>query len=192
MKRIGILGGTFNPIHIGHLAMGQVALERLKLDKVIFVPSCVPPHKTIKNLASAQDRLKMVHIATNDNPKFEVSDIEIRRKGRSYSIDTVRYFREHYPKGTKFYFIVGGDSAEELHTWKDIDELARLVTFVALNRPGFKSTQEKYKCRAITMPALEISSSYLRQCFASGGSALYLLRYHVSEYIKKKKLYGIK
>lgn len=189
VKRVGLLGGTFNPVHIGHLAMGQLALERLDLDKVIFIPSYLPPHKTAKNVVGARHRLKMLEIATGDNPNFEVSDVEIKRGGKSYSIDTVKGLFEKYSEDTKFYFIIGGDSAETLHRWKNISELSGLVNFVAINRPGFKPQQKKYKFRSLTMPSLEISSSYLRKCLASGGSGLYLLRYHVSEYIKKNKLY---
>ena len=190
--KIGLLGGTFNPIHIGHLAMGQVALENLSLDKVVYIPANIPPHKRSSVIASARDRFEMVKLAIKDNPKFEVSDIELKRGGKSYTVDTVKTFHTQYPDGTKFYFIVGGDLAETLPSWKNIDELRKLVSFVALNRPGFKIKQSKYRIKSITMPALEISSTFLRQCFSSGGSAKYLLQQRVVDYIQKHKLYGVK
>lgn len=187
--KIGILGGTFNPIHIGHLVMGQVALEKIGLDKVIFIPSNIPPHKTVRRLATARDRYQMVKLSISDNPRFAVSDMEILRPGKSYTIDTVRALVKQYPPRTQFYFVIGGDSVDTLSGWRDINELAMLVKFVALNRPGFKPQQTAIKIKSLTMPALEISSSYLRNCFSSGGSAMYLLRYRVVEYIQKNNLY---
>ena len=129
-QRIGILGGTFNPIHIGHLAMAQTALEQGRLDLVYFVPCYTPPHKRMAKLVSARDRLAMVRQAVQGNPGFMVSDCEIVRQGKSYSVDTARYFQDRFPKA-KLFWIVGADSFQQLPAWKAIDEISKIVTFIA-------------------------------------------------------------
>jgi len=139
MKRIGILGGTFNPIHIGHLAIAEWSYEKLKLDKVIFVPTYLPPHKSSRGVIDAKTRYKMVELAIKDNPHFEISDFEIKKGGKSYSIDTVRYFSEKFNKDTKLYFIIGEDCLSTLHKWKEIEKLVSLASFVVVNRPGVEA-----------------------------------------------------
>lgn len=191
MKRVGILGGTFNPIHIGHLSIAHVAYEKLQLDKVVLVPSYLPPHKTSKNVISAHHRYQLVVQAIEGNPSFEVSDFEIKKEGKSYSIDTVRYLRDQYPKGTKLYFIIGYDSLATLDTWKDIDEILKIVTFVVVNRPGFGKIQSSIKTRVITMPGIDVSSSYVRRCLSSGHPAKYFLPEKVLTYINEHRLYGV-
>ncbi len=188
MKKIGILGGTFNPIHIGHLAMAQVALEQLKLDQVIFIPSFLPPHKTARNVIAPRNRYDMVKLAIKGNPYFTVSDFEIKRPGKSYSIETVKYLREQFLSKAKIFFIIGEDSLKALHTWKKIDALLNMVTFVAMNRPGFLA-KSRLKVKSLTMPGLDISSSYLRKCQASGNSIKYLVPETVFRFIEKNKLY---
>ncbi len=188
-KKIGILGGTFNPIHIGHLAMAEAAISACTLDGVIFIPSFIPPHKSGENLIDAQKRLQMVKLAIKDNPKFCVSDIEIKRRGRSYSIDTVKQLRLIHGGRTKFYFIIGQDSAQTLSTWKNIDALTKLVTFVVINRPGIKIKHSRYKFISVSMPGLDISSSFIRNSIAHGKSAKYFLKESVRRYIEKKRLY---
>ena len=135
-ERIGILGGTFDPVHIGHMAIAQKALEKCRLDKVIFVPSALPPHKKMPRLASAWDRYRMVALAAQGNPRFEVSDYEVQKGGKSYSIDTVCHFRAQYPAETKLFFIIGEDNVDTLETWKEIDRIIEIVTFIVVNRPG--------------------------------------------------------
>ena len=132
MKRIGLLGGTFDPVHIGHLLMARTALEMMELDKVVFIPSCVPPHKKSPTLFAAKDRLQMVRVATRGNPRLAVSDFEIKKGGRSYSVDTVRHFRDMNEASCKLFFIVGGDAVKELDTWKDIDEIKTMCSFVQI------------------------------------------------------------
>src|SRR3989338_3249134 len=119
--RIGILGGTFNPIHIGHLILAEEACFKLKLDKLIFVPTFIPPHKDMEPEMHPQDRLKMVQIAIEDNPSFEVSRFEIDSKKKSYSIDTLKEFRRIYGDDAELYFITGSDSLKDLFSWKDIN-----------------------------------------------------------------------
>jgi nicotinate-nucleotide adenylyltransferase len=115
VKRIGILGGTFNPIHIGHLAIAEEAREQLGLDKIIFVPCYLPPHKGSQDVLEARHRYSMVRLATKSNSLFTISDFEIKKQGKSYSIDTLKHFHLIYPQGTKFFFSVGSDSLPYLH-----------------------------------------------------------------------------
>jgi len=134
--RIGILGGTFNPIHYGHLAAAEEIRDRLMLDRVLFIPSYLPPHKHEEDVPSAVQRLEMVRLATCGNSYFEPSDIEIKRGGRSYTIDTIEALRRVYP-GTELYFITGLDSFLEIRTWKQWEKLLTLSFFVVISRPGF-------------------------------------------------------
>ena len=190
MNRIGILGGTFNPIHVGHLVAAQVAQEEMRLDQVIFVPSFLPPHKTEKNLASAADRLAMVRLAIRDNPKFTVSDFEIKKGGKSYSIDTVRFFRKKFPQSSTLFFIIGADELNALKGWKDINELVNLVSFIAVNRPGYKPAGRKLiKHESVEMPAIDLSSSLIRNRAAAGKSTRFLVPDRVALYIEKAGLY---
>ncbi|MDP8213411.1 MAG: nicotinate-nucleotide adenylyltransferase [Candidatus Zapsychrus exili] len=189
MKRIGILGGTFNPIHIGHLAIAQWTHEKLKLDKVIFVPTSLPPHKSSRGVIDAKTRYKMVELAIEDNPHFEVSDFEIKKGGKSYSIDTIRYFSEKFTKNTKLYFIIGEDCLSTLHKWKDVKELNSLASFAVVNRPGVKPCKPKIAVRSIFMPGIDISSSYVRKCSTAHKTFKYFLPEKVEKYIKRNKLY---
>lgn len=188
MKRIGLFGGTFNPIHNGHLAIAQSAFEKLRLDKVIFVPAKLPVHKDPRLVVSPSKRLRMVELAVEAYKNFECSDIEIARKGKSYSIETVQEYRKKYADD-KLYFIIGADSSLKLHTWKRIDELVTMVSFVCVNRPGIALSLSEKRCRHISMPALDISSSGIRSRIAKGLPVGYLLPQVVEDYIKKKKLY---
>lgn len=189
MKRIGILGGTFNPIHIGHLAIAQVVADKLKLDKVIFVPSNRPPHKPDKNILNAQKRLQMVRLAVRTNSKFGVSDFEVKRPGKSFSIHTVRFLKSRYGKKAKFYFIIGTDVSPTLHTWKKINELTKLVSFVAVSRKGYKKEKSKMPFHRIETDDLGVSSSSLRKRLKAGQSTRYLIPDGVLNFIKKNRLY---
>jgi len=189
MNRVGILGGTFNPIHIGHLTIAQMVREQLKLDKILFIPSNLPPHKSGKNVVSAKDRYHMVRLAIRGNPHFEVSNFEIKKEGKSYSIETASYFRNQYPRGTKFFFIIGSDLLPTLHMWKRVDEILKIVSFVAVHRPGFKEEKSKVKAKLITIPGLQTSSSYVRQRITSGKTVKYLVPDNILKYIADKKLY---
>jgi len=188
-ERIGILGGTFDPVHIGHMAIAQKALEKCRLDKVIFVPSALPPHKKMPRLASAWDRYRMVALAAQGNPRFEVSDYEVQKGGKSYSIDTVCHFRAQYPAETKLFFIIGEDNVDTLETWKEIDRIIEIVTFIVVNRPGFRNHQKKIKFQSVMLPGMDISSSYLRRAIAQGKTIKYLVPDKVLEYIEHNQLY---
>jgi nicotinate-nucleotide adenylyltransferase len=189
MKRIGILGGTFNPIHIGHLAIAQVALQKLDLDKVIFVPCCLPPHKNANTVISAQDRLQMVRLATEENPVFSVSDYEIKKGGKSYSYYTVEHFYKKFHQGTKIYFIIGADALEDLDKWHRINDILKIATFVAVERKGSRLAKSNRKIKYISMPAIDISSSEIRRLLRAGESVKYLMPEKVIKFIKRKKLY---
>ena len=138
-ERIGILGGTFNPIHMGHLIMAEEVCKHHHLSKVIFIPAYIPPHKYVDDLTDARHRYQMAKEAINKNDKFEVSDLEIRRKGRSYTIDTVHEILGHYGEESEVFLIIGADSLNELELWKDIKKLSQLCHFVIVNRPGFST-----------------------------------------------------
>ena len=141
-------------------------------------------------MASAEDRLKMARLAIRGNPYFETSTFEIDKPGKSFTVDTVRHFREKTPSSTQLYFIVGGDNAHELNTWKDINQIIKMVTFIVVNRPGHKRRVPKgIKHISITMPGVQVSASYIRDCIRTGKSVQYFLRDNVVRYIKKKNLY---
>lgn len=189
LKRIGIFGGAFNPIHLGHLAVAQAAQEKFKLDKVIFIPSCQSPHKTAGFPVSAENRLRMVRLAIAGNPLFGISDVEIARGGKSYTVDTIKHFRKIFPVPVKLYFIVGEDSFLQLKAWKSIDEILTLAACIVVNRPGYTVFVSGLKHVTATMPGIDISSSFLRQRLTQEKSVRYLVPESVFKYIEKKRLY---
>jgi nicotinate-nucleotide adenylyltransferase len=138
---IGIFGGTFNPVHYGHLRIAEELREACHIEMVVFVPSYLPPHKDDLNLVSSEDRLEMVSLAIEENPFFDVSDVEVRRKGMSYSIETLKELISLYGKGTILSFIVGIDAFLEITTWKDYNKLFDLSNFIITGRPGNNKEQ---------------------------------------------------
>lgn len=187
--RIGILGGTFNPIHIGHLVLAEEAKEKLNLEKVIFVPAYIPPHKKGEEITEADDRLKMVNLAIRGNPSFEVSTFEIDSKNTSYSIQTLREFKKRYGEDTKLFFITGADSLGELFSWKGLDEIFKLSQFIVANRPGYDVANLPKEVEVVTITPLEISSSQIRRKIKEHKSIRYLVPEAVREYITAKGLY---
>ena len=137
IQKLGILGGTFNPIHFGHLAAAEEIRDRLRLDQVLFIPACLPPHKYEEDIPSAEQRREMVRLAISGNSRFALSDVEIKRGGKSYTIDTIEALRGEYP-GAELYFITGLDSFLEIRTWKEWERLMGLCCFVVLSRPGYR------------------------------------------------------
>jgi nicotinate-nucleotide adenylyltransferase len=189
--RIGLLGGTFNPIHVGHLLIAQDAMEALDLDRVKFIPAATPPHKPLDRNISGTQRLRMVRLAIRGCERFEADDIEVRRGGPSYSVETVGELGLRHP-GAEFYFIIGSDSLGELPLWREIRRLARLCTFVVVARPGFAAGMPKglgLRCRFVEGHLCEISSSEIRRRLARGQSVRWLVPEAVLRYIRRVKLY---
>lgn len=186
--KIGILGGTFNPIHIGHLILAEEAREKLGLDKVIFVPTFLPPHKDNSNIAPASDRLTMIKLAIEGNKYFIVSDLEIKRNGRSYTIDTINEFKEKFGSDD-LYFIIGSDLLKYLEEWKDLNEIIKIVKFIAATRPGYPLEKIPSYINTLPIRAVDISAFEIRECVKENKSFRYLLPERVYNYIKKRGLY---
>jgi nicotinate-nucleotide adenylyltransferase len=213
--RLGLLGGTFNPIHLGHLRGAEEAREAFGLEKVFFIPAAVPPHKNERIEVSPANRLEMVRLAIRDNPAFSVSDVELSREGKSYSIETVLYFRKHYPEAEVF-FVVGVDSFLEVTTWKQYQDLFSLSHFVVLNRPGSRRckltdlTPHEFwaifhlgknadqwvhgpsglSTYFLDEPLLDISSSEIRERIQTHRSIRYMMPERVEAYIRKNGFYS--
>ncbi len=186
--KIGILGGTFNPIHYGHLILGEQVLGQLGLDKVIYVPTFMPPHKSHRGIITAAHRYEMIELAVEGNSHFTVSDIEIRRKGKSYTVDTLREIKNEYPSAELF-FICGSDLVSEIPTWKNVDEIYRMARFVLAKRPGFGKRLSGKNFLKIDVAQVDISSSLIRNLVEQGRSIRYLTPDSVVKYIEKHKLY---
>jgi nicotinate-nucleotide adenylyltransferase len=192
LKKIGILGGTFDPIHTGHLVLADELREKLKLERVIFIPSASPPHKTDHELSSATHRFEMTKLALKGNSHFSVSDIELKREGLSYTVETLRKLKELY-KDSEIYFLTGSDVLDEITTWKEPDEIYRLAKIVIGIRPGFDEfdPEDHFAKRSIIIriTGVDVSSSHIREKVAKGESIKYLVPSEVGEYIRRKNLY---
>ncbi len=187
--RIGILGGTFNPIHNAHLRLAELARERLKLDKVIFMPAYIPPHKKTPDIVSPEIRYEMVKIAIAGKPEFELSDMEIKRKGESYSIDTLKALGLKHGEDSEIFFITGSDSLSELNAWKNIDEVLKLCRFVVANRPSFPMGDVPQGVLTMKIPDMAISSSDIRKKIKKGEDVNKFVPNGIIRYIKEKGLY---
>ena len=191
-KKLGILGGTFDPIHMGHLVLAEQAREQFQLEQIIFIPSASPPHKTEQELSLAIHRFEMTKLALEGNRYFSVSDIELKRKGLSYTIETLRELKGLY-KDSEIYFLTGSDVLEEITTWKDPEEIYKLARIVIAVRPGFdKFDPENHfakKSVIVRITGVDISSTQIREKVRNGESIKYLVPSKVEEYIKKKNLY---
>lgn len=190
--RLAILGGTFNPIHLGHLLIAQDALEQARVERVVFIPAASPPHKALAGNVSAAHRLKMVKLAIAGNPRFVADDLEIRRGGKSYAVDTVTELRRRQ-SGVKIDFIIGADSLNELHSWREAGRLVKLCRFLVFARPGFASEPGQalpgLRYRELTTHTCAIASRDIRARRARGLSIRYLVPEPVRQYIERQKLY---
>lgn len=200
MIRIGISGGTFDPIHNAHLIIAEEIREMFGLDKVIFVPSGRPPHKQGAGRASAEDRYRMVELAVAGNPRFEPCRIEIGREGYSYTVDTVSELKGFYGEDARFFFITGADVVPELESWKDYRRVFTLCEFIVAMRPGYdrerfdseiKRLKDVYgaEIHIAETSLIDISSTALRERLEQGKTIKYLVPEKVEEYISQKGLY---
>jgi nicotinate-nucleotide adenylyltransferase len=211
-KRIGLFGGTFNPIHLGHLRGAEEIREGFHLEEVIFITSSIPPHKVTEKVIEARHRLEMARLATSGNPHFSTSDLELSRPGNSYSIDTLRFFRER--EQDAIFFILGRDAFVEIETWKEYQNLFSLCHFIVMARPGSQENssspplpealiqnfryrpEEKawihlsgHRLYFKEISFLDISSTKVRELIERGGSVRYLIPAEVEAYIQKHGLY---
>lgn len=186
-KQVGILGGNFNPIHLAHLVIADQVQQQLGLDKVYLMPTYLSPHVDEKKTIDSMHRLAMLELAITDNPRLAIEPIELVRKGKSYTVDTMTYLTEKNPD-TDYYFIIGGDMVKYLPKWEAIDTLLDLVNFVGIKRPNY-DTDTPYPIIWVDVPQMDISSTLIRQKIKNGCSVRYLLPDSVSDYIKDKELY---
>ena len=203
MASIGILGGSFNPIHLGHLLIGRAAAEAFALDRVLLLPcSCSPFKIGAKDMASDTDRLEMVHLSIANDPLFEVSTLDLERGGISYAVDSVRALKSLYPEN-EYSFIIGMDALSGLPQWREIDVMLSLCEIITLERPGepsrdqmletlpfSKSVTKRLRNRIIRGPRSELSSSEIRRRIAQGKSIRYLVCPEVEGYIQRRRLYS--
>jgi nicotinate-nucleotide adenylyltransferase len=213
-KRLGLFGGTFNPIHYGHLRTAEEVVEALGLTRLWFIPAALPPHKSGQLLTPFEMRLEMTRLAVGRHPRISVSDIEGRRPGKSYSIETLRQVRQEQGRDWELYFILGLDAILEITTWKDYAELFTLCNFVVLDRPGYDRSQLEAVLRREVHPQcrplpggtgfqhpsgskifplatilMDIAATRIRRLAGEGRSIRYLLPEKVRRYIINNKLY---
>ncbi len=212
-KKIGVLGGTFDPVHRGHLALARFVRKRLELDEFLFIPAPRPPHKPRGALTPFADRLAMLRLALADAPEFAVSDLEAARSGPSYSVDTLLTLSRLYGAGARFYFVIGLDSFLELHTWKEHHRLPRLADLVVINRPDYPEAEAAATIRRLggyrrepagdcwqaldhsgriyllAMAPVAISSTMVRQAASAGRNIDDLVVPAVAGYIREHALY---
>ncbi len=201
-QKIGLFGGTFNPIHFGHLIAARSVAEQLALDRVVFIPSANPPHKSVAGLIDASERLEMVRLAIADEPAFEVSDCEIRRPGPSYTIETVASFRKQLDPESEICWIIGADSLPELTTWYRVSELVDCCRIVTVSRPGWdepdmsplaQQFDERQIARLregiVQTPRIDISATNIRSRVRQGRSIRYLVPEPVRTHICETGLY---
>ncbi len=214
MVQVGLFGGTFNPVHWGHLRAAEEVYEAFNLSKVIFVPTNLPPHKDRDDVIAASHRMKMLELALEENPHFSISDVELKRGGTSYSIETIQCFTTTERRDVRLFFIIGIDAFLEIQLWKDYKELFSLCDFIVMSRPPYDVTtpqkmipsiltkefsyepeQKRFVSDAATsiyfrnVTPLDISSHQIRRLLKDGRSIKYLVAKKVEDYIKEKGLY---
>lgn len=200
-RRIGILGGTFDPPHLGHLLIAETARVALGLESMLFIPAGEPWLKLGQRITAATHRLRMVQLAVADNPDFCVCDCEVRRSGASYTVDTLRELRSAYPQDAEFYFIVGSDVLAQFHRWKEPESILDLCRLAVIERPGapadnvhiladrFPDAMASGSVISVAGPRVDFSASELRRILAEGQSVRYQVPDAVAEYIKQHGLY---
>jgi len=192
-RRIGILGGTFAPIHVGHLIIGQEVLVQCQLDQILFMPSGEPPHKHNPEMASAEDRAHMVDLAIGGYPGFALSRFELSRPGKSYTVDTLRDLRRQMGGDVTLFLIIGADNAAEMGDWCKPEEVLELAQVLVAERPGFPRDRiqalYKSKMQFVETPLLDIASTTIRQRVRTGKPIRFFVPDPVVEYIEAQALY---
>jgi nicotinate-nucleotide adenylyltransferase len=207
-RRIGLFGGTFDPIHLGHLRCAQEVWEAFELSQVIFILAATPPHKLDRPIISSQHRWNMVKLAVADNPSFALSDVEINREGASYSIETISHYHRNLQKGERLFFIIGADAFCEIETWKDYPQLFTVCDFIVISRPHFDPLQAPvlisegfqkkgdhflhpsgHSLHLLSVTPIGIASTEIRRAVREGRSLSYLIPKEVEKYIIKEGLY---
>ena len=190
--RIGILGGTFNPIHNAHLILAKTVAQAIGLDKILFIPAFIPPHKLGEDILAYAHRERMVELAVEGHDLFECSDIEASLEGPSYTINTLRLLRQSQPNDD-FFLIIGSDSLHSLGNWKDPDEIVKLATLAVVPRPGYRIEESEPRfrknLRPVDMDLVEIASSEIRERAAQGKPVQLLVPAAVANYIVAERLY---
>lgn len=199
-SKIGVMGGSFDPIHNGHLRTAEFVMNKLGLEKIIFIPAYIAPHKIGLEYAGPDERFQMTALAAKENPRFAVSSLELERGGISYTYDTLTKLKELYGEACELYFLIGGDALPELPTWHRAKEMLNLCSFVAATRPGFETTVDRVaqefgplgKERIIWLktPETDISSTEIRRRVCQGQPIDTLVPESVAGYIKEKGLYS--
>ena len=192
MQRVGVMGGTFDPIHHGHLVAASEVAASFDLDEVVFVPTGAPWQKADRAVSPAEDRYLMTVIATASDPRFSVSRVDIDRDGPTYTLDTLRDLQAAYSRRGQLYFITGADALAQIFTWRDVDELFDLAHFVGVTRPGHVLADPGLPSGEVSLvevPALAISSTEVRDRVQSGRPVGYLVPEGVVRYIAKRGLY---
>ena len=202
MKKVGVFGGSFDPVHLGHLLLAEQCLHAADLDQIAFVPAAIPPHKQDMSLTRSDHRVEMLRLAIGGNEKFQIERCELERDGVSFTVDTLEYLKGQDDQ-TELFLLIGGDSLDEFHTWKDPGKICSLATPLIVERPGadpidlsklesygdsaFLSRVEKYSFRS---RLIEISSREIREKVSKGESIRYLTPRSVEQFILEKQLYG--
>ncbi len=192
-RRLGVMGGTFDPIHHGHLVAASEVAHHFDLDEVVFVPTGRPWQKADRTVSAAEDRYLMTVIATASNPRFSVSRVDIDRPGPTFTIDTLREISSAWGPDVDLYFITGADALAQILSWRDVDELFTIAHFVGATRPGHVLHDPglpEGKVSLVEIPALAISSSECRERVAAGEPIWYLVPDGIVQYINKRGLYG--
>ncbi len=198
-RRLGVLGGTFDPPHVGHLWLGRLAADALQLDRVLFMPAAQPPHKRDRRISGSSDRLLMTRLAIEGDPLFELTAIEMERPGPSYTIDSVQQLQDAYADGTQLFLVMAADSLQQIDTWREPDRLLTLVEWIVGPRPGVAAPQPEAlrrrfgeaasRIHLLEGPSLDVSASEIRDRVAAGRVIRYLVPRPVEELIADRDLY---
>jgi len=188
--KLGVYGGTFDPVHMAHLILAEFACDNINLDKLLFIPSYLPPHKLNARITPAQHRRAMLTLALQGNDHFEICDYEIANQGPSYTIDTLKYIQKEYGlERNELFLIIGADNMKDFHRWKDPQRITEMAQVVVAERPQYDPQNGHFPSIVLNSPLIEISASQIRENIRRGKSITYLTPPSVEAYIYKHKLY---